>query len=379
MNWKAHIILVIIFLLAFSSLIAEDDIIFLKQLTIKGNKVTRETYIRSFITLEEGKTYDLDTIIEKINESRSKLEHTELFTNIFFDDELDDENNLILTVQLREKNYLLFGPEGYFIYEDKVFYFNNLLYLSYINMFGISDIISVYVPVYENAGLFFNYSGSFNNKIFYMIDFKYLYSLRDGETWFSLSPGAGYRIKEDLNAGARLAINHHDFNTALFSPYIEIGTRDRRSSKIKTWYFTSITPYYGYNFNGTSMYGIDSGFHLYRDLFFKIVYSLNVDVNLQGGNVPDNLILKSNVRGTHFDLYQGNKRISLSNDLSVPLPWNNDLIIVPFVDTNVIGKDSLQFLIGGGIGLHWFTRFQDPFIMEIAFGKGIMLNFQKRL
>ncbi|KKM02641.1 hypothetical protein LCGC14_1782400 [marine sediment metagenome] len=379
MNWKAHIILVIIFLLAFSSLIAEDDIIFLKQLTIKGNKVTRETYIRSFITLEEGKTYDLDTIIEKINESRSKLEHTELFTNIFFDDELDDENNLILTVQLREKNYLLFGPEGYFIYEDKVFYFNNLLYLSYINMFGISDIISVYVPVYENAGLFFNYSGSFNNKIFYMIDFKYLYSLRDGETWFSLSPGAGYRIKEDLNAGARLAINHHDFNTALFSPYIEIGTRDRRSSKIKTWYFTSITPYYGYNFNGTSMYGIDSGFHLYRDLFFKIVYSLNVDVNLQGGNVPDNLILKSNVRGTHFDLYQGNKRISLSNDLSVPLPWNNDLIIVPFVDTNVIGKDSLQFLIGGGIGLHWYTRFLDPFIMEIAFGKGIMLNFQKRL
>ncbi len=379
MNWKAHIILVIIFLLAFSSLIAEDDIIFLKQLTIKGNKVTRETYIRSFITLEEGKTYDLDTIIEKINESRSKLEHTELFTNIFFDDELDDENNLILTVQLREKNYLLFGPEGYFIYEDKVFYFNNLLYLSYINMFGISDIISVYVPVYENAGLFFNYSGSFNNKIFYMIDFKHLYSLRDGETWFSLSPGAGYRIKEDLNAGARLAINHHDFNTALFSPYIEIGTRDRRSSKIKTWYFTSITPYYGYNFNGTSMYGIDSGFHLYRDLFFKIVYSLNVDVNLQGGNVPDNLILKSNVRGTHFDLYQGNKRISLSNDLSVPLPWNNDLIIVPFVDTNVIGKDSLQFLIGGGIGLHWYTRFLDPFIMEIAFGKGIMLNFQKRL
>ncbi len=379
MNWKAHIILVIIFLLAFSSLIAEDDIIFLKQLTIKGNKVTRETYIRSFITLEEGKTYDLDTIIEKINESRSKLEHTELFTNIFFDDELDDENNLILTVQLREKNYLLFGPEGYFIYEDKVFYFNNLLYLSYINMFGISDIISVYVPVYENAGILFNYSGSFNNKIFYMIDFKYLYSLRDGETWFSLSPGAGYRIKEDLNAGARLAINHHDFNTALFSPYIEIGTRDRRSSKIKTWYFTSITPYYGYNFNGTSMYGIDSGFHLYRDLFFKIVYSLNVDVNLQGGNVPDNLILKSNVRGTHFDLYQGNKRISLSNDLSVPLPWNNDLIIVPFVDTNVIGKDSLQFLIGGGIGLHWYTRFLDPFIMEIAFGKGIMLNFQKRL
>ena len=125
MNWKAHILPFIIFLLVFSSLIADDDIIFLKQLTIKGNKRTRETYVRSFITLEEGKTYDLDTVIEEINESRSKLEGTELFTNIFFNDELDDENNLILTVQLREKNYLLFGPGGYFIYEDKVFYFNN--------------------------------------------------------------------------------------------------------------------------------------------------------------------------------------------------------------------------------------------------------------
>ena len=70
MNWKAHILPFIIFLLVFSSLIADDDIIFLKQLTIKGNKRTRETYIRSLITLEEGKTYDLDAVIEEINESR---------------------------------------------------------------------------------------------------------------------------------------------------------------------------------------------------------------------------------------------------------------------------------------------------------------------
>ena len=82
---------------------------------------------------------------------------------------------------------------------------------------------------------------------------------------------------------------------------------------------------------------------------------------------------------THFELYSGNKQISLSSDLRIPLPWNNDLIIVPFIDTNVIGQNNLQFLIGGGIGLHWLTRFQDPLIMEIAFGKGIMLNFQKRL
>jgi hypothetical protein len=279
---------------------------------------------------------------------------------------------------LREKNYLFFGPDGYSTYEEKDLYFNNLLYLSYINMFGISDIVSLSVPVYEYTGFLLNYSGSSKN-ILYMFDFKYLYSLKDRETWFSVSTGAGYRFIENLKAGARLAINHYDFNTALFSPFIEIGSIERQSSKIKTWYFTSITPYYGINFNGTSCYGIDTGFHLSRDLFLKIVYSLNVDVNLQGGNIPDNLILKSNVRGTHFDLHRGNKRISLSNDLNVPLPWNSDLIIVPFVDTNVIGLDSFEFLIGGGIGLHWYTRFQDPLIMEIAFGKGIMLNFQKRL
>ena len=111
MKGKTHIVFVIIFLLVFSSLYAEDDSIFLKKLNIKGNNRTRETYIRSFITLEEGKTYDLDTVLEKINESRSKLENTGLFANIFFNDELDDKNNLILTIQLREKKYLLFGPD----------------------------------------------------------------------------------------------------------------------------------------------------------------------------------------------------------------------------------------------------------------------------
>ena len=268
MNWKALIVIVVVFLLAFSSLTAEDDTIFLKQLTIKGNTRTREPYIRSFITLVEGKTYNIDTVIEEINESRSKLQGTGLFTNIFFNDELDDENNLILTVQLREKNYLYFGPDGYSIYEDKDFYFNNLLYLSYINMFGISDVMTVNLPIYENTGFLFNYSGSSGN-ILYMFDFKYLYSLKDGDNWFSAAPGVGYVINDDLNAGVRIALNHNDFNTAFFSPYIEIGTKARKSLKIKTWYSASISPYYGINFNGTSCYGVDSGFHLSRDLFFK--------------------------------------------------------------------------------------------------------------
>jgi outer membrane protein assembly factor BamA len=381
MNRKHHffigILFVILFLFTFSSLSADDDVIFLKQLEIKGNNVTRESYIRGFITLQEGTTYDLDTVIDEINKSITNLEHTELFTNIFFNDELDDDNNLILTVQLREKNYLLFGPDGYSIYEDKSFYFSNSLYLSYTNMFGLSDHITFNLPVYENTGLSVKYSGT-KSKIIYDTDLKYLYSLKNRTSWFSITPGVGYRFRDNLNSGIRLTLNYNDIYTAFFSPYFELGARDKHTSKIKTWYFTSIAPCLGYNFNGTTSYGIDSGFSLYRDLFFQIVYSVHLGVNLQWGKVPENFILRSSVRGTHYELYSGDKRISLSNDLNIPLPWNNDLVIVPFLDTNLIGRDSLQFLIGGGLGFHWYTRFQDPLIVEIAFGKGIMLNFQNK-
>ncbi|MCK5568876.1 MAG: hypothetical protein KAJ15_04110, partial [Spirochaetes bacterium] len=103
---------------AISSIIADEENIFLKKLIIEGNSVTRESYVRSFITLKEGKIYKLDTIIDEINVSRENLERTNLFSSIFFDDELDEENNLTLTIRLKEKNYLLFGPDGYITYQN---------------------------------------------------------------------------------------------------------------------------------------------------------------------------------------------------------------------------------------------------------------------
>ena len=81
------------------------------------------------------------------------------------------------------------------------------------------------------------------------------------------------------------------------------------------------------------------------------------------------------MRGTNFKNYSGDIQISLKNELLIPWPWNTSFSIVPFFDLNLIGED---ILIGGGFGLHWFNKLQDPLVMELAYGKGIMLNFQKR-
>ena len=62
---------------------ADTDNIYLRKIRIKGNKITKEQYVRQFITLEEGKTYDLDTILNEINLSRNNLEKTHLFSGIF--------------------------------------------------------------------------------------------------------------------------------------------------------------------------------------------------------------------------------------------------------------------------------------------------------
>ena len=108
------ILLIFVFKIAYT-----EQSIYLKKLLIEGNKKTKDEYIRLFITLEEEKSYELDSILNEINISREKLEETRLFSNIFFNDQIDEENNLILTVQLKERNYYLFSPTGYVSLEDK--------------------------------------------------------------------------------------------------------------------------------------------------------------------------------------------------------------------------------------------------------------------
>jgi hypothetical protein len=68
----------------------------------------------------------------------------------------------------------------------------------------------------------------------------------------------------------------------------------------------------------------------------------------------------------------------LSNELKIPWPFNERINFVPFFDAGLIGTPEADFLSGGGLGLHLYTKYQDPIIIEIAIGKGYMLNFSKR-
>lgn len=43
----------------------------------------------------------------------------------------------------------------------------------------------------------------------------------------------------------------------------------------------------------------------------------------------------------------------------------------------MVGDDEVEFLLGGGIGLHWYTKYQDPFVFEVAYGSGLMINLSK--
>jgi len=105
----------------------DDDKITLKRLQIEGNKVTDTGYILSHVTLQEGMSYDIDTLMDEINRSRENLERTALFTEVFFNDEFDEQGNLLLTIAVKEKNYLFFGLGGYTGYEEDEFYFRNSL------------------------------------------------------------------------------------------------------------------------------------------------------------------------------------------------------------------------------------------------------------
>jgi hypothetical protein len=377
MKWIVSLMCITFLALPLLNVHAEDEIL-IKKLIVKGNRVTDIDYILSYITLQEGKTYDIDGIMDEINKSRENLEQTKLFSEIFFNDEFDEEGNLILTIELKERNYFFFGPAGYSGYQDNEFYFRNSLYVSYQNLFGNKTLLFAEIPFYENQGVIFALQGRLKNAR-YDFDFEYEHDSLTAQDSVEFRPGLAFELERNLFIGTDFLVNSADFDSFALYPYFEAGSRTRFPSDAKSWFYIRCSPYWGYNFIGSSYYGIEARFNYYQDLFLKIIYQLKVKGALQGGEVPVNLILLSDVRGTLFDGYRGDKRLSLTNELHIPLPWDNSIVIVPFIDLNVIGYMSVDLLIGGGIGFHWYNLFQDPLVVEVAFGKGIMLNFQKRL
>lgn len=373
---KAFLFLFVFFPALFFLCSAGDEF-FLQKVLIEGNRVTKERYIRGFISLEEGKSYNLEKIVDEINRSREKLERTGLFTNIFFDDAVDSENNVIITVRLKEKNYFLFGPSGFVSYEKGEVVVEAGLYAEYLNVFGNASTLLIDFPLYEYTGfsLFFEHTSKGIKETFSL---EYEYSPEEKSDWGSVVPGAALHLGQDMYAGLDFEVNHEDFTSFILSPYYENGFHKRHSYKTKFWYYYRLSPFYGFTSESSSLYGFRSELNLYRDLLLRIVYSFSAAFDYQGGSVPDNRILYSNVRGTVFRSFQGDKLLSVQNEFHIPLPWYPELSVVPFLDLNYIGFDSLQFLVGGGIGLHWYNKYQDPLVIELGFGKGVMLNFQRK-
>ena len=362
----------------------DDDKITLKRLQIEGNKVTDTGYILSHVTLQEGMSYDIDTLMDEINRSRENLERTALFTEVFFNDEFDEEGNLLLTIAVKEKNYLFFGLGGYTGYEEDEFYFRNSLYIAYKNLFGNSTMIYAEVPFYEDQGVKLHVQGGLN-RARYELGLKYEHRASTNLDSIAFFPGFAYSLDQRLFIGASILVNNAAYNSFALYPYLELGSRDRFSRELKSWYFFKVSPYYGVNFlpeatgSDSNFYGVNAQFGYYRDLLLKVVYQLKVRAELQGGEIPYNLALESDARGNRFDAYAGDKKLSVTNEVHIPLPWEESVVIVPFIDLNLIGYITLEVLLGGGIGVHWYNRFQDPLVVEIAFGRGFMLNFQKRL
>ncbi|MCK4923352.1 MAG: hypothetical protein KAS61_00170 [Spirochaetes bacterium] len=366
-----------------------DDAIHLDRIDIEGNSVTREDLIRSLLTLQEGQVYDLDRVIDEINTSRQNLEKTGLFVSVFFNDELDDENNLVLTVQVREKNYLHFGLAGYLGYEDKKFYSATSLYLDYTNVHGNGSLFYLEVPFYRDYGVISRYIGN-PGRLQYKVGLDVRYDYFYDQNVQKLIAGLGYNFSERFLLGADIHSSRESPRQSsdstlsfVFFPYLRWGPYRRYTAKQKKWHNLFLTPYVGINVpsesdsDNTEFFGIDSRLSFNWDILLQIVYSLNIYASYQEGTVPNEYKVESNIRGTYYDAHTGNYRLTFINNFDFPWPTYNRIHLVPFIDYGMVGDDEVEFLLGGGIGLHWYTKYQDPFVFEVAYGSGLMINLSK--
>jgi hypothetical protein len=359
MRWKSIVFLLPVYVSCFFLSYADDEFINLKQIFIQGNRSTKESYIRSFLTIEEGKVYELDDLIDEISKSRENLERTQLFSSIFFNDQLDDFNNLTVTVQLREKNYIYFGLTGFMGFEDKEFYSTDALYIEHINLFGNSSRLYVETPFYRDYGIIVRYRGIVS-PLLYVLGFEILDDDFFDQIIYNGSAGLGYEIGKETLIMLDIALNREKERensspqtSMVFLPSIEFGHIERFTTKIKKWSYFHIAPYIGYNLEtpaGTSdsdvFYGINTNLNFYRDLLLKIVLATRITLHYQDGGVPNKYLVSSGIRGTYFDAHTGDWLVSLSNELKIPWPFNERINFVPFFDAGLIGTPEADFLSG---------------------------------
>lgn len=380
MTKKRKVLLLLIIplqLLAAAALQAEEEV-FIQSISIAGNRATSARYIKSLLALEERRSYGLDEAIDLINVSRSRLEKTGLFRNIFFDDQLlEGEEHLLLhlTVRVREKGYLHFGPSGYFGVYRGSWYADLSLYAEYTNLYGNGSLLYLEVPYYRDAGVLLLTENRIGVSTL-TLGYEYRDDRSLDITSHRMLTGLSLGVSPTVRVGIGSHLYRGELTSVVLFPHVELGSRERPERGKKTWLYIRGAPFYGFNIDQEDFYGIESGLALYRDLFLKIVYTLQMEASVAGGELPEQYRFSSNVRGTRPDRYRGDLLLSASSELRVPWPTNPRFHLVPFVDAALIGEDP-ELLLGGGLGLHWYTRFQDPLVAEVAVGKGIMVNFSR--
>jgi len=368
-------------IMTFSSAAGIEQPVLIEKIGIKGNRVTRDAYIRSFLTFEEGKIYELDDLLTEINRSREGLTRTGLFENVFFNDEAVEENAaddmmiIDLFIQVKEKNYFMFGPAGYLGFEDHDFYSKTAAYAGYTNLFGNASQIHLSVPVYTDTGISLSQTGPIG-KLQYQLGYAYTDDHFLDVTSHTITAGIGYKKSRNLKPGAIFQMQDADLVTLILFPYIEAGGKKGDGNRRRTWYTTRISPFFGINSDSSRFYGITNTAGIYHDIFLKIIYAINLEASVGTGDFPVQYLFYSKLRGAQFQRYSSTYRISVSNEFHIPWPTNNRITFVPFLDMSYLAN---TFLAGGGIGLHLFTRFQDPLVIDVAFGRGFMLYFNGKL
>ncbi len=357
----------------------EAEELLVTGIAVSGNRATSERFIRSLLALEAGARYSFDEVIDRISLSRERLQRTGLFTNIFFDDRLTGENGELrveLTVQVREKGYLRFGPSGYAGLQGGDFYGDLSLYGEYVNLWGNGSLAHVELPLYRDSGVFLlteNRLGTGTTTL--SLGYEYLDDHSLGLTSHLVLAGVSVPLSSPLRLGVYGNLYANDGTSLVMFPSLTLGSRTRPGNT-KTWYYLELAPFYGFSRDREDFYGTRGEAALYRDLFLQLVYELAVRAGYVHGSPPQRYRFTPHVRGTEPDRYRGDVLLSVTNELRFPWPAYPRLHLVPFFDASLIGADP-DVLLGGGLGIHWYTRFQDPLVLEVAFGKGVMLNFSR--
>lgn len=363
--------------------IDNQEKIYVKKIIIKGNTRTRTEIIKDRITIREKEIYPLDTIVDEINNSRNNILSTGLFSDVYFDDVFDDNGNLELYVEVTEKRFLNITPSG-FIYLDKnQTHFHNSLYFKDVNFRGNKSILQTIVYIYDSPGVELGYSSSYLKPFKINVYSGYINSTHYSNVSYYISPTAVYDISRKLNLSFSIEFGKAgDFYMALGTPV----SFNKAKDELKNSFSINFIPQLILNRNNESGYLIIFEGRYTKKLMLQIKNMVYGEMAFSQGRIPDRKKIISRARGYDPFNYTGNFRFSVTEELSMPFIFNYDIELGLFFDGDIIGDipgdpqstNPSKFLIGGGISFRWYHSILNPLRIDLALGKGLMINFSER-